>query len=79
MIRYLKTALRDSRRIEGLTEAEKQVYEFIKGKGRATLKEVMANVSLSELEPKAQLVPLMHSEVVKEHSDGDKVCLIPIL
>jgi len=63
---------------EGLTETERKVYEFIKSKGRATREEVMANLSLSELELKAQLVPLMHSELVKEHSEGDKMYLIPI-
>jgi len=63
---------------EGLTEMEKKVYEFVKSKGKATRKEVMEKFSLSELDLKAQLITLMHSELVKEHSEGDQMYLIPI-
>ena len=63
---------------EGLTEMEKKVYEFVKSKGRATREEVMEKFSLSELDLKAQLITLMHSELVKEHSEGDQMYLIPI-
>ena len=63
---------------EGLTEIEKKVYEFVKSKGRATREEVMKNLGLSELDLKAQLVPLMHSELIKEHSEGGTMYLIPI-
>ena len=63
---------------EGLTEMESKVYDFVKSKGRATREEVMEKLSLSELDLKAQLIALMHSELVKEHSEGDKMYLIPI-
>ena len=63
---------------EGLTEMEKKVYEFVKSKGKATREEVMEKFSLSELDLKAQLITLMHSELVKEHSEGDQMYLIPI-
>ena len=63
---------------EGLTETEKKVYEFIKSKGRVTREDVMAEFSLSKLDLNAQLIPLMHSELVKEHSEGDTMYLIPI-
>ncbi len=62
----------------GLTEMEARIYEFVKGKGRATREEVMKNLGLSESDLKAQLVPLMHSELVKERSEGDIMYLIPI-
>ncbi len=62
----------------GLTETEARVYEFVKSQGRATREEVMKNLGLSEPDLKAQLVPLMHSELVKERSEGDIMYLIPI-
>jgi len=63
---------------EGLSEMEKKIYEFVKSQGRATRQEVMENFNLSELDLKSQLVPLMHSELVKERSEGDTMYLIPI-
>lgn len=63
---------------EGLSEMGKRVYEFVKSRGRVTREEVMANLNLSELDLEAQLVTLMHSELVKERSQGDKMYLIPI-
>ncbi len=78
---YVDTHTRESlglKGAEGLTEMEKSVYEFVKSQGRATREEVMENLSLSEPDLDAQLVPLMHSELVKEHSEGDKMYLIPI-
>ncbi len=63
---------------DGLTEIEAKIYEFVKSQGRATRQEVMKHFSLSELDLKAQLLPLMHSELLKEHSEGDQMYLIPI-
>lgn len=73
---YIDTHTRE--RTEGLTEMEKKVYEFVKSKGRATREEVMENFGLSEVDLRTQLIPLMHSELVKERSEGDKMYLIPI-
>jgi predicted HTH transcriptional regulator len=78
---YVDTRARERQGLqgaEGLTEMERKVYEFVKGKGRATREEVMGNLSLSESELLVQLVPLMHSELVKEHGEGGKMYLIPI-
>ena len=61
-----------------LTEMQKKVYEFIKSQGRVTRKEVKEKFNLSEAEMDAQLTPLMHSEMVKEHSEGDQFYLIPV-
>ncbi len=62
----------------GLTEIEAKIYELVKSQGRATRQEVMKHFSLSELDLKAQLLPLMHSELIKEHSEGGQMYLIPI-
>ena len=64
--------------VEGLTEMEKKVYEMVKSSGRITREDMMKELGLSELDLKSQLVPLMHSELVKERSEGDKMYLIPI-
>ncbi len=62
----------------GLTETEAKIYEFVKNQGKATRQEVMKHLGLSELDLKAQLLPLMHSELIKEHSEGGRMYLIPI-
>jgi len=61
---------------EGLTDIEKEVYEFVKSKGRATRAEVMEALKLSEIDLKSQLVPLMHADLIKEHSEAGTMYLI---
>jgi len=63
---------------EGLTQTEKAIYEFVKSRGRATREEVMKNLELSDKDLESQLLPLMHSELIKEQGKGDKMYLIPI-
>ena len=63
---------------KGLTDMEKNIYEFVKGKGRATRQEVIAKFGLSAEDLDPQLHVLMHSELVKEHSEGGTMYLIPI-
>jgi predicted HTH transcriptional regulator len=78
---YSATHTREGQRqkgTEGLTELQKTVYEFIKSRGKVTREEVMENLSLSEAAMDAQMTTLMHSELVKEHSEGDNFYLMPI-
>ena len=63
---------------EGLSETEKKIYEYVKSKGKVTRQEVMASLNLSESELAIKLIPLFHSELVKERSEGDSFYLIPI-
>ncbi len=63
---------------EGLTTTEREIYEFVKSQGRATRDEVRARFGLSAPDLAPQLHVLMHSELIKEHSDGDTMYLIPI-
>ncbi len=63
---------------QGLTELQKKVHDFVKSKGKATRAEVKKHFSLSEAEMDAQLTPLLHSELVKERSEGDESYLVPI-
>ena len=62
----------------GLSDVQAKIYEFVKSQGRATRQEVMGKFGLSEPDLGAQLVALMHSELIKERSEGDKMYLIPI-
>ncbi len=61
-----------------LTDEERQVYEFVKARGRAVREEIMAELSLSESDLKAKLIPLVHSELLRERSEGDRMYLIPV-
>jgi len=63
---------------EGLTAMEKEVYEFVRSQGRATREDVMAKFGLSEPDLGPQLNVLMHAELLKEHSEGGIMYLIPI-
>ena len=63
---------------ERLTEMERSVYEFVKSRGRATSEEVMEGQGLSETDLKVQLVPLMHSELVKEAGEGGNLYLVSV-
>ena len=63
---------------EGLTELERRVYEFVRSKGRVTRAEVMADLGLTATELETQLLPLVHSDMLKEYSRGDTMYLIPI-
>ena len=78
---YLATHTRErmgQKGTEGLTDLQAKVYEFIKGKGRVSREEVIENFNLSEAEMDAQIIPLMRSELVKEHSEGNQLYLVPI-
>jgi hypothetical protein len=67
------------KRAEKLTEMERSVYEFVKSRGRVTREEVMEGLGLSETDLKVQLVPLMHSEMVKEAGEGGKQYLVSVV
>ena len=62
----------------GLGDVQARIYEFVKSKGRATREEVMSSLGLSEQDLQAQLVTLMHSELIKERGEGGNLYLVPI-
>ena len=61
-----------------LTEMQQKVNDFIRSKGKASREEVQKYFKLSEAEIDAQLTTLMHSEMIKEHSEGGTIYLIPV-
>jgi hypothetical protein len=62
----------------GLTEAEKNIYDFVKEKGKATRQQVMAGLNLSATELEDRLTAMLHDELVKEASEGGKQYLVII-
>jgi late competence protein required for DNA uptake (superfamily II DNA/RNA helicase) len=78
---YVETADRKRHGIKGaenLSEMEQKIYEFVKAKGKTTREEVMQNFGLSEGDARQQLLPLMHSELVKERSEGSRQYLVAV-
>ncbi len=53
-----------------LTEDEKKVHVFVKARGGAERKEIMEELSESDL--KDHLIPLAHSKYRKEQSEGNR-------
>jgi hypothetical protein len=75
---YLATKELGGKGAEALTSLQKQVYDFIKGKGKATRAEVCKSLKLSEAEIDAQLTPLMFAELVKERSEKGQTYLVAV-
>lgn len=78
---YIDTNARKRRGVTGaaeLTETQAKVYAFVKTKGQVTRQEIMENLGLSEKELDAQLISLMHTELVKEAGSGGRQYLVPI-
>ena len=78
---YIDTSARKRHGATGtaeLTDMEARVFDLVAAKGKATKQEVMQSLSLSEADLEAQLVTLMHSELVKEMGEAGKRYLVPI-
>ncbi len=71
---YLSTRERADVGLKGadvLGELQKEVYEFIKSKGKATREEIMAKFDIPAQDLGPHLKVIMHAELIKEHSEGD--------
>jgi hypothetical protein len=78
---YIDTADRKRHGVTGpagLSEIETYIYNFIKEKGKATRQQVSKGVGLSTVELDEKLTALLHSELVKEASEGNSQYLIAI-
>ena len=62
----------------GLSQTETKMYEFVKAQGKATRTQVAAAIGLTEEELAEKLTPLLHSELIKEASEGNQQFLIVI-
>jgi len=55
---------------EGLTEIQKRIYEFTKGKGNAIREEILANFKMEETELQTHLATLRHCELLKGQKEA---------
>lgn len=61
-----------------LTDLEARTYELIKARGRSTKNEVMDSLKITEPDLDAQLITLMHLDMVKELGEGGKRYLVAV-
>jgi hypothetical protein len=61
---------------EGLLDIQKEIYDLIKSKGRASRVEVMEELGLPEWELNKQVAVLRHCELVKGRKDEDGLFLV---
>ena len=62
---------------EGLTDLQKQLYEFIRNKGEVTWEELVRNFDLAEPQLQNQFAVLRHCELIKGRKEGDRIFLVP--
>lgn len=62
---------------EGLTELQRDLYQFIKSRQRVTAGELAEQFRLPADELRNQLAILRHCELVKGHKEGTQVFLVP--
>ena len=62
--------------IEGLTELQRNIYEFIKKKGKATREDLTKEFGLKAVELENEFAILRHCQLLKGKKEGDKVYLV---
>jgi hypothetical protein len=77
---YSATRTRESTGLkgeEGLTSFQKDVYEFIKNKGKTTAGEVITNFHITQQNLQSVIAVLRHCELVRGQKEGDSVYFVP--
>lgn len=69
--------LTGQRGTEGLTELQKEIYNYIKERGKVTKAELAQKFNLPEWELEKQFAVLRHCELIKARKEGDKIYLVP--
>jgi len=62
---------------ERLTDRQKVIFNFIKSKGKATVKELSEKFNLSKSEIENQIAILRHLELTKAKKEDNKIYIIP--
>lgn len=70
-------ALTGERGTEGLTELQKEIYNYIEERGKVTKAELAQKFNLPEWELEKQFAVLRHCELIKARKEGDKIYLVP--
>ncbi|MFW6126177.1 MAG: hypothetical protein ACOC58_03645 [Chloroflexota bacterium] len=60
---------------EGLTERQKEIYDFVNSRGRVTPEELAQHFALPANELQSELTTLRHCELVRGQKEGNKVYL----
>jgi hypothetical protein len=74
-----KRIFRESHGLEGtdgLTDLQKEIYEFIKAKGKATKTEIAQHFKLPTTELDNQFAILRHCQLLKGKKEGDIVYIV---
>jgi hypothetical protein len=61
---------------DGLTDLQKDMYEFIKAKGKSTRAELMEQFRLPAVELENQFAILRHCQLLKGRKEGDTVYIV---
>ncbi len=61
---------------DGLTELQKNIYQYIKAKGKATKLQIINEFNLSEIDANKQFAILRHCELVKARKEGLEIFLV---
>jgi recombinational DNA repair protein (RecF pathway) len=62
---------------DGLTDLQKEIYEYIRSKGRATQMELVEQFKLLPAELENEFAILRHCQLLKGRKEGDLVYIVP--
>jgi len=62
---------------DGLTDQQKEIYEYIQSQGKATMADIGKRFNLSEAELNNQFAILRHCQLLKGKKEGDSVYIVP--
>jgi hypothetical protein len=71
-----QTFLKGKDKLSTLTPLQLNIVNYLKGKGEATMEEMMNNLNLTEEELRREFAVLRHMEIVKATKKGDKIFYI---
>jgi hypothetical protein len=75
-----KRIFRDSHGLEGtdgLTDLQKEIYDYIQSKGKATRMDLIERFRLPPTELENQFAILRHCQLLKGKKEGDTVYIVP--
>jgi len=68
-----QTFLKGKDKLSTLTPLQLRIVDYIRGKGEATIEEIMENLNLAEEILRREFAVLRHMEILKATKKGDKI------
>ena len=68
-----QTFLKGKDKLSTLTPLQVRIVDYIRGKGEATIEEIMENLNLAEEILRREFAVLRHMEILKATKKGDKI------